>query len=215
MRIAIVSANFGRFDTPHPPKEQAGFECEYFYYNEDSTPFPLTGLNDRMKAKWFKLLNHKRLWHDVVIWHDASIRIESPDFAKFMMSHLEAGNKIAIPTHPKRPNVEEELLFILDAIKAKDPYLSARYNAVAIRKELEFIRSQSAHELPLYACGLFAFRNTAGMQKIFEYWWEMIQKFSEFDQCMFSYCFKGLAKGVFRFDDPFEKKLVSRTEHKK
>lgn len=213
MRIAIVTANFGKFDVVHPVKEQ-NIECEYYNFTEETSPFPLAGLNDRMKAKWFKILNHKRLWHDVIIWHDGSIKIESPDFAQYMLGHLDK-SKIAIPLHPKRPNVEEELLFIMEAIKGKDAYLSQRYNATAIRKELEFLRATQMHELPLYACGLFAFRNTEGMRKIFEYWWEMILKFSEFDQCMFSYCFKDLPKGVFPFEDPFKKKLISRTEHKK
>lgn len=214
MKVAIVSANFGRYDLIHPVMAQS-IECDHFYFTEKNSPLPLRSLNDRMKAKYFKVKTHKILTgaYDYVIWHDASIKIESKDFARYMVDKLTSSRHIAIPIHPKRPNLEEELLFIMDGMDHQDTYLCSRYDRNAIKHEYQFLCKEGAQNLTLFACGLFAFKNDGSLNKYFDAWWETIERFSEFDQCGFSYCFKEVVKARFDFNEPFTMKMISRTEH--
>lgn len=187
MKVAIVTANVGNIDDVLPVPEQS-IPCDVFCYNEANLPYPLTNVDNRLKAKYIKLRTHKIFPdYDAYIWIDGRVEIITPDFARDMMTALH-GYQMAIFRHKDRKNSFEELQYILDQIKKGNSYHVERYALQPIGEELAFCRQEGLpQDFPLFWCGLFARWNDKIMNAFFDEWWIKCLEFSTFDQALFSY----------------------------
>ena len=184
MRIAVMSANIGGFDTPHPVCKQSE-EYELFYYTENTLPFPLPNLDNRMKGKYFKTQAHRFLDHDVFIWIDGSIEIIDGHFIRACLIGLE-GNDVVITKHDERDNPYQELGYIHDNLDK--PYLFNRYHSQPFADEVNFYYGQNMpSKTPLYSCYFFARLNNEKVNKAFDTWWDITLRFTNLDQAAFSY----------------------------
>jgi hypothetical protein len=212
MRTAIVTANFGQFDEVYPAAQQS-LPTKLFYFTEKNTPYPMDGLSNRLRGKFFKMQAHRvpiLREHQVIIWTDASIEIISPDFVADIQEKLKTDD-FTIGLHPDRTDVIEELSFIQQAIRDDgSPYLRRRYMLSSIEKELDLL---AGRRLPLYACSLFAYRNTAAIRGSLNQWWNLTMRYSELDQCMFSLAFSAIPINTFPYYEFFEKGLITKHAH--
>lgn len=186
MRIAVVTANMGGMDELKPFAEQS-IQCERIYITDNNSPFPFIGLDDRRKARYFKLQAHKIYDHDVIVWLDGSVEIESQNFVYMLLDGLK-DHDIVIGKHPDRKNIYQEAAYIVNQVSRGDKYLSARYNAAAIKNEAAYYRALGLPEtFPLYACGIFARINTNKVNAMFDDWWNRDLQWANFDQNSFSF----------------------------
>ena len=215
MKIAVLTASIGEIDKPKPLVEQS-VSFDYFNFNLNNLPFPLPNLNNRLKGKYLKTLSHRILPnYDIYIWIDGNVEVTSSKFVE-RMSDLLKKSEVAIATHPDRNNVYDELNFILDAIKHKVPYLTVRYENEPLAEELLFFEKNNfPKNYPLYACRVFARKNTNKVNNAFNDWWLRCLEFTNFDQTMFSYIAKTnkLKLSTFPYTE-LETYITKHTHHK-
>jgi len=181
--MILVTANIGGFDEPCEHRVNIPIHT----YTEKNLPHPLPNLNNRLKGKYVKILTHRFLWSDSYLWVDGSVQINKPDFVKFMAAKLK-GYDVAIPLHPERSNVYEELTYMREKIAIGKEYLVARYGNEPLKAEDYYYRKNKMPEtFPLFACRVFARANNLGVNIAFSEWWMGCLEYSNFDQTMFSF----------------------------
>jgi len=182
-KMILLTADIGGFD------EQANHRVniDTHYYTERNLPHPLPNLNNRLKGKYIKILSHRFLWAPSYLWVDGSVEISNPDFVKFMGDKLR-GYDVALPLHPERTNVYEELTYMREKIALGKEYLVARYGKEPLKAEDYYYRkSKMPESYPLYACRVFARNNNPVVNAAFSEWWMGVLEYSNFDQTMFSF----------------------------
>lgn len=185
LSVAVVTANFGGMDSIKPIPEQS-IPFERFVFDERNSPFPFPALDNRMKARYFKLLTHEILDHDVFVWVDGNVEIKSPKFLEMVVEHLH-GNDIVIRRHPERSDIFEEAESIVAAMAQGNAYLRARYYGHPLIEEVEAYRAAGHPEgFGLWWCGLFARANSARVNVAFKRWWDDGLKWNNFDQSCFA-----------------------------
>jgi hypothetical protein len=187
--ISVFSANFGGMDSKKPMPEQT-IDCCYEYFNEQNSPLPFGDLNDRAKAKYFKMQAHEITTNENIVWIDGNIEIKCRDFIETITEPLISADMV-LSRHPFRNCVYKEGEFILSEHRRGSEYFRRRYNYNALEKELIFFRSEGfPTDAGLYWCGLFARRNTDKVNQFFNAWWRMNLLWSNFDQTSFVYLVK-------------------------
>lgn len=186
MKVAVLSANIGDIDEIRPlAKQSAGYN--FFYYTENTLPFPLPNLDNRMKGKYFKTQAHKFLEHDIFIWIDGSIEVIDSKFIEKCCRLLQ-NNDVVSSLHAQRNTPYNELTYIIDQMKNGNRYLLKRYAKQPLYKEYEFYKEQKLpKDFPLYNCYFFARLNNQNVNAAFDTWWDIIMRYSNFDQTQFSY----------------------------
>jgi hypothetical protein len=207
--IAVVTANFGTFDRFHKIPDQ-DIPYKRYYFNEQNSPFPFDGLDNRMKARWFKIMAHRIIKHETIIWLDGNVKVNS----KTMIREMAEGCKdILISKHPSRNSIYEEAEFVINQIAKGSKYLKSRYKADSMRKEI-------AHIGPgiqgLYYCGVFARKNSPKVNEAFERWWYENILWANFDQNSFAFCVQNfdLKVNLFDFGDFYRNKYYSLSDHR-
>jgi hypothetical protein len=186
MKIAIISANIGGIDNFQPIAKQKE-KIELCYYTENNLPFPLPNIDNRMKGKYLKTQPHTFLNHDIFIWIDACVEIKDGTFATWILEKLKHHEFISSP-HPDRDNVYDELDYIVSSMKRGSNYLLERYAKQPFKQEKEFYREEGLPEyFPLYNGWFYACRNNERMNKVFNQWWELTLRYSNFDQSQLAF----------------------------
>jgi hypothetical protein len=211
MKVLILSANIGNFDTAKQHVKQ-DIECDLLCVTENDGAYELT---DRAYGKAVKMgvtgLNYET-YYDIIIWIDGNVTITNPSFAKRMVSLLER-NDIAISHHPYRKTTGEEYDYILSEIEKGNKYLTERYDPKKLKAEREII----GDDYPLYWCGCFAYWNNQFFHAFGKDWFEHEMQFAMFDQCSFSYFAEahGMDLGTFYFNGFHKNDYLTVTAHAK
>jgi hypothetical protein len=201
MKIAIISANIGGIDEIYPPAKQTE-DYEFFYYTENTLPFPLPNLDSRMKARYLKTQIHKYLDHDLFIWVDGSVEIVDGTFLTWVKQQIGRDDMI-IMRHEERSNVFDELNYIIDAMRAGKGYLIKRRIKQPFKEEIEFyLKNLLPQKFPLYKTYFFACKNNEATNKTFDLWWDLTLRYSNFDQAALSYA-------AFYYWDSFKVNVVN------
>jgi hypothetical protein len=186
MKIALITANIGAIDEIHAPAKQKE-SYDFIYLTENTLPFPLPNLDNRMKGKYFKTQPHTFLDHDVFIWLDSSVEIIDGTFITWVLEQLES-NEFVCSLHPDRDNVYDEINHIDKYMKRGNKYLLERYAGQPFKQETEFYRSEGMPaDYPLYNGWFYATRNNHRMNKVFNEWWELILRYTNLDQTQLSF----------------------------
>ncbi len=177
----IISANIGGFDNIKEPK------VPYHCYTDKDLPFPLPNLNNRLKGKYIKIQTHRFRDEPRWVWVDGSVQV-GEGLQEYLFGLLDQGADVAIPLHPDRSNVYDEIKYILDGLDNGKKYLNERYKNEPFKEERNFYRRQGLPiDFPLYACRLFARGNDPKVNAAFNEWWMGCLEFTNFDQAYFSY----------------------------
>lgn len=184
MKIACITAVFGGFDNiKEIPGQTIPFDRHVF--TEENSPYPMCGLDNRLKAKLFKMCPHLVLpGYDCYIWVDGNVQIKSHRFVEMMTEPISNGCDVVISKHPSRNTIEEEANYIIRCIRSGDRYLSSRYNPDAIEWELNECK-KTLLKKELYWCGLFARANNCRANAVFDTWFKSNVLGSNFDQLNF------------------------------
>lgn len=183
MNPCLLTANIGGIDIIKPVPPQSVL-YDYKCYIE--APLPLHELNSRMKSRFIKMQHSRFLINDIFIWIDGRAEITAPDFVEDMVKRLDHCDMV-ITKHPQRKTVGEEYEFMLDLMSNGNKYLNGRYDIDVIKKESQIID----WALPLYACGVFAYKATDKMRSFMNAWFFKTIEYSAWEQCWLSqliYC---------------------------
>lgn len=184
MKIALITANIGGIDEIHAPVKQKE-DYEFIYITENTLPFPLPNFNNRMKGKYFKTQPHTFLDHDVFIWLDSSVEIIDGTFITWVLEKLKS-HEFVCSLHPERDNVYDEIAYITTMMSGGNKYLLERYVGQPFELEKRFYMSKAMNG-PLYNGWFYATRNNHRMSKVLNEWWELILRYTNFDQTQLSY----------------------------
>lgn len=184
---ALLTCNIGDIDDVQIPVEQS-IVHDYFCYNENKIPYPLPNLNDRLKGKYLKINSHRFLEnYSNYIWIDGRVQVISSGFVSLMTKDLDEYD-VVISDHYERETVYEEISFIKQLMNDGNEYLLSRYRNEPFEIEENFYSLDGLpKDYPIYACTVFARRNTDRVNRIFNEWWMRTLEFTCFDQAMFSY----------------------------
>ncbi len=213
MSIAVVTANFGKFDSVKEIPQQ-DVEFDRYYYTEDNSPFPFHTIDNRLKAKVYKMMPHRALdEYEIFIWVDGNIQIKSKHFLSKILDTMLTAD-IAISHHPARETIYEEADFICKEIDKGNKYLTSRYTKESIQKEIEVIGPDTRG---LYWNGLFARRNTAKSNQAFDEWFMRNVLYSNFDQINFVDIVQkfGLCINTFSMGDFYDNDYYKLIPHNK
>lgn len=184
--VAIITCNIGGIDAIYPPAKQS-CDFDFFYYSENNLPFPLPELGNRLKGKYLKTQGHKFLNHDIFIWIDGSVEITNETFVEMILKEMET-TELLIQEHPERKSVYEEFDYINKRMRQGNKYLLSRYAGQPFAQERDFyLKKGFPKNFPLYQCWFFVRLNNKRMNKAFDDWWDLILRFTNFDQSQFSY----------------------------
>lgn len=175
----IFTAIFGSFDTLKQQPDQ-GFE--WTFYNEHNAHYPMHTQDNRMKAKFYKMLAHRITDADIIGWVDGNVQMKHEGVVNAMLDAMGDAD-VVISKHPFRKNVIEECGFIVKEIEKGNRYLRERYEADAIRAEVCAMPFEWC--LELYWCGLFMRRNNPKVNAAFEDWFMENVLWTNFDQNSF------------------------------
>jgi hypothetical protein len=186
MKIAIITANIGGIDEVYAPAKQRR-EYDFIYLTENTMPFPLAQFDNRLKGKYFKTQPHTFLDYDLFIWVDSCVEINDGTFIDWILENLKS-SEFVCSLHPERDNVYSEIDHIVTHMKKGNKYLLERYAKQPFAQEKEFYLSEGMPaDYPLYQGWFFAAMNNRRMNQVFNQWWELILRYSNFDQTQLSY----------------------------
>jgi len=172
----IVSANVGGIDN-HQVIATQNKGCTYIQHRS-----PIDGWSDRMSGKFYKTKWLSQT-DDIVIWVDGVVNITSPDFVEWCEKQIE-GCDFCVPLHPERDTLAEEYEYILNNLHK--PYLKTRYGYEDWNGEIEAFRS--GLDAPLVNPRVFiADTRKKACKSLLSTWWELIKKYTIFDQSQLSY----------------------------
>gem|GEM_PF-1877134 len=188
MKIAVVTVNIGEIDDVRPiPSQSVGYD--YFCFTDSNLPFPMSGLDNRMKSKYLKTQLHRILPdYDMYIYLDGRVEVVSEGFVKEFADAIEQEAEIVCCAHNDRDNVYEEIEYIVNAIEDGKEYLKVRYGHQDLQSEADFFRRENVpNDCRLLRATVFGIGNNYHTNKVMDEWWAKCCQFTNFDQAMFSY----------------------------
>lgn len=180
--IAIVTANFGAYDTIKPPLPQDGIAVEWVCVTDDPASVPdgwnvvhhvLPELSPVRAAKGakFQPWRYTAPGTTASIWVDASYRITSPRFA---VETLALADPIAQFVHPWRDCVYSEAAHSRTLLKyAGEP--------IGLQVQ-EYAHLGHPRHWGLWAAGVIARQHTPEVRKMGELWQRHVDNWSHQDQ---------------------------------
>jgi hypothetical protein len=190
MRIAILTANLGNFDTPIDPVEQFfldGMELAFHRFTDVDFP-PITGLTPRLQYRIPKLFGWEMFpGYDVYIWLDGSCSFERGDCVKWFLEQLGDAD-MALFKHPVRRNMRQEAEHIEKKLQQGNPYLTPRYKNGLHKEQLaECMADPAFKDKVLYASTAFIYRNNPKVQEAMKSWWYHQSRYFTCDQIALPY----------------------------
>ena len=182
MKVAIVTAIYGDYDTPKPigwadpavrghlwtDSEKIAREAsELGWYSVlDEDPACTDDGDDRMspmlRAKYVKTHMHIASTADVLIWLDGSMIVTVPDFVARCVEAL-GDDDVSFTPHPLRTCIRPEAL-VTAAL--------ARYSDCDPIKQVNYYDSIGhPRDWGLFASGAFTIRNNYVIKEFGEHWW--------------------------------------------
>ena len=190
MRIAILSANLGNFDTPERPVKQnlpPGVDVVYHCFTDNDFP-PISGLTPRFQYRIPKLFGWEMYpGYDIYIWVDGVFSLQNPDSVKWFLEQLETSD-IAVFQHPYRKNIQEEVEHIELKLKQGSKYITSRYNNGLHREMFEKIKKNPKYiDMHLFTSTVFIYRNNEKVQEMMKSWWYYQSRYFTCDQIAMPY----------------------------
>lgn len=201
MKVAIVTANYGGIDKIHVPCKQKDHEVNFICFDEKSI-FPIfpDNYNNRMKYKYVKTHFLRIVPHyDMYIWIDGRIEVNSSEFVDYLVDMCYF-HDIGAVIHPDRSTLAEEYDYLLKNMKTSE-YLRVRYENEPFEEEIMAFKNHLGAKL--YNARLFVIRHD--YYDFMGAWYELIKKYTIFDQSQFTYlldkCSKMIRKKELYWDD--------------
>lgn len=220
MKIAVLTANLGDFDTPIDPVSQdlpCGVEKIDFHRFTDNNFPPVTGLTPRLQYRIPKLFGWQMFPnYDMYLWIDGSMSFTHPGSVKWFLEKL-GENDIALFKHPWRNSIKEETELIEEKLKKKKAYITSRYKNGLHKEQMDVCLSDpDFKDTILYTSTAFLYRNNQKVQNAMKLWWYYQSRYFTCDQIVLPYVtFKNdLKVGVINEDQYHIPYLTMVSKHK-
>lgn len=200
MKIAILTANLGNFDTPVDPVKQEVpgrfVEIKFHRFTDNNFP-PIVGLTPRLQYRIPKMFGWEMFPdYDYYLWLDGGMSLQRSDCIKWYLDQI-GDNDILLFRHPWRGTIKAEVDHIEEKLQQNHPYISSRYKN-GLHKEMYDIIVHSVHteEHPdyeddiLYASTAFLYKNTKKVRAMLMDWWFYQSRYFTCDQVALPYVVK-------------------------
>ncbi|MEX0909995.1 MAG: glycosyltransferase domain-containing protein [Candidatus Paceibacterota bacterium] len=128
--------------------------------------------------------------YDYYVWIDSNLTLAHPDTIKWLLDSCRDVEMVVL-RHPKRNTITWEARYIQRAIKEQSIYMMRRYEKEWGDAQMEEINSHKEYVDDLLVNGgIFIYRDTPGIRKMFKEWWYFTSRYTVMDQCAFAYCIK-------------------------
>lgn len=183
MKIAIITANLGKFDEQIDPVEQS-VPADFYRFTDENFPPRYNSMTPRLQARIVKTFGWQMVpEHDMYIWIDGSITLGHVDSVKWLIE--QCTQDFAVFQHPNRKTVKAEAEYLKSRLAMGCDYITPRYANELIDEQLEAIK-----DIPdtfLFASGMFVYRNNERVHEAMKEWWYHISRFHSIDQLSFPY----------------------------
>lgn len=189
-KIAILSANLGKFDEPAVHAAQ-GMDCDRFVFDDDNFPPRANAMAPRLQAKIPKMFGWQLVpGYDYYLWLDGNISLADPDAVKFFYDACQ-GYDLVVFRHAKRPNIRQEVRYTRKGINQQSSYMVGRYVNELHAQQYGAIQSDKSYVDDLLVNGgAFIYRDTPTVRSMFKEWWYNITRYIVQDQISFPYAIK-------------------------
>lgn len=175
MKVVVLSANLGNFDTPVEHAKQ-DMKVDFHTFTDEDFP-PIADLPPRFQYRIPKLFGWQmKPGYDAYIWLDGSMQLTRSDSVRWIIDKL-GGYDTVFFKHPWRKTVKEEVDFIEQRLKDNDRYITSRYKNGLHKESLEYTGDGE-----LYASTVFAYKPTFDTQEALKEWWALQSRFYTCDQ---------------------------------
>lgn len=191
MRVAILSANLGNFDSPVDPVKQdlpEGVTEITFHRFTDADFPPIVGLTPRLQYRIPKLFGWDMFTgYDIYIWLDGSVSFKRPDCVKWYLEQL-GDSDMAFFRHPNRGTIKQEVDHIEEKLQQNHWYITPRYKNGLHKEFMELVNKDPVYkDEHLYASTAFIYKNNAGSRKTMSVWWLLQSRYFTCDQVQLPY----------------------------
>ena len=179
MKVAVVSAVFGRYDEPVFVEQTV--PCEYVLVTDGQCLVPKGWdvqvvnpgkLEPRLAAKFAKCAPWRFVDADVYVWLDGSIVPEAHLVESFLDCLVD--QDVAFYSHPHRNSISSEVQKTTELNK---------YPGQPTREQVEhYLASGHPDEWGLWAAGIYVWRDTLAVRQMGERWLAEICRWSLQDQ---------------------------------
>jgi hypothetical protein len=195
MKVAVLTANLGSFDTGIPSKEQIlprDVEAIRYWEFTDTDFPPIEGLSPRLQYRipkmfGFEMIPDYMYKPDIIVWHDASMSFQREDSIAWLLEQLGDGDA-AFFEHPWRSSIEEEVNHIEQKLQEGNKYITSRYKNGLHKEMYELIKKDYTYrDNWLFASTAFIYRNTPNIKRFMKDWFFYQARYYTCDQVHLPY----------------------------
>lgn len=187
MKVAVVTANLGKFDTVVENVPQS-VPYDFYRFTDDNFPPRYCSMTPRLQARIPKMF----MWqmcpgYDYYIWVDSSSALLHKDSVKWFLSQCGTED-IAVFPHGRRKTIAQEAEYIKERLRRKCEYVTPRYDNELADEQLAEIKANKTYvDDKLYHSVAFIYRNNVKVQNAMVQWWYRTSRFHSVDQLAFPY----------------------------
>jgi len=216
MAIAVLQANLNGLDSPCKHEIQS-LQHDYHLFDDNTHPSRLNALKPRLQAKIPKMFGWElKKGYDIYLWLDGNISLNHSKTLQYFYDQIQ-GNDIVVLRHPRHPNIRQEVRYTRKGINQQSIYMVSRYQGEYLQELYDVIRKDKSYVDDLLVIGgVFMYRNTPEVQKMFKEWWYYVSRFCIQDQISFAYVLKKSGIKIKVLDHIYDQwDYLKVTKHKK
>lgn len=215
MRVAILTAILGDFDTPVDPVQQK-IDGEVVFHRFTDKDFPpIASMDPRFQYRIPKMFGWEMFpGYDYYIWLDGSFSFDRWDSAQWFLDQI-GDAEAAFFKHPWRNTAQEETDHIEEYLQKGDKYITPRYrNGLHKEQMAKILFDQGYIDDKLYTSTAFIYKNNAKVHQSFKTWWQHTSRYFTVDQIALPYVTRFLKVNVINQNQYKCKYLKLVSEHK-
>lgn len=187
MRVAVVTANLGKFDkiVEYVPQSVA---YDFHRFTDENFPPRTCSMTPRLQARIVKMFHWQMVpGYEYYLWVDSSFSLLHPDSVAWFLEQCQNVD-IAVLRHPMRGTIRDEATYITNRLAKGCKYTTPRYkNELAEEQLAEIFSDKSFVDDRLFASTAFIYRNSEKMQNTLKEWWYHTSRYHSVDQLSFPY----------------------------
>lgn len=220
MKIAILTANLGKFDKPITSIPQEGLlpgtELAQHMFDDSNFP-PIAGLTPRLQYRIPKMFGWQMFpGYDIYIWLDGSMSLQHPNAVQWLLNQLGDAD-MAFFRHPWRKTIEEEVNHIEDYLQKGNEYITSRYGGGLHKEQLAVIKKDLNYvDRDLFASTAFIYRINHFSALTLKEWWYYQSRYFTCDQVPLPFVIHSTGTKVNKIhENIFKNEYISLVSHHK
>lgn len=219
MRIAVLTANLGAFDTEVENVHQelpSNVELVFHRFTDENFP-PVAGVTPRMQYRIPKMFGWQMFpGYDYYIWLDGTFSMQHSGSVQWFLDQV-LGYDIALFKHPWRKTIKEETDHVEEYLKKGNKYITSRYKNGFHKEQYALIAADPNYKDDvLYTSTAFVYSNCERVQDALRDWWDDAARYFTVDQIVLPYIVYKHKLEVFAIDkNQYKIPYLTLTSHHK